>query len=213
MSEQLKSIVNNRNDLRERIIEMARIAFRERGIKGLKMDELAAQLGISKRTLYEVFEDKEALLVACIQQNQANGEQFMQEVTQTSNNVLEIILRGYKRSIEITQNTNPKFIEELSKYPKAYEAMTNRHNSDAQRTMNFFLQGVNQGLFRSDVNFPIFHELIRYWMEMMLNSDILRKYPFLDVYESIILTSLRGISTEKGAKLLDDFFNELKHTK
>ena len=43
MIEQTKSAVNNRSELRERIIEVANAAFRERGIKGLKMDELAAK--------------------------------------------------------------------------------------------------------------------------------------------------------------------------
>ena len=213
MAEQVKSNAgNNRSDLRERIVEMANHFFRERGIKGLKMDELAAQLGISKRTLYEVFEDKETLLVACIGQNQRNAELYMQEVLATSQNVLEVILRGYKRSIEMSRNTNSKFIEELHKYPKAYEAMMNRHHKDTQQTIDFFYQGVEQGLFRQDVNFPIFQELVKNWMEMMLTSDILRKYPFQDVFESIILTSLRGISTEKGTKLLDEFIVELKKT-
>lgn len=213
MIEQTKSAVNNRSELRERIIEVANTAFRERGIKGLKMDELAAQMGISKRTLYEVFDDKEMLLVACIQQNQKSGELYMQEVVATSQNVLEVILRAYKRSIELAQKTNPKFIEEIHKYPKAYEAMMNRHDSDTQRTINFYQQGVEQGLFRDDVNFLIFQELVKNWMEMMLNSDILRKYPFLDVFGSILLTSLRGIATEKGIKLLDEFIVELKKQK
>lgn len=213
MAEQVKSNVgNNRSDLRERIVEMANHFFRERGIKGLKMDELAAQLGISKRTLYEVFEDKETLLVACIKRNQKIDRIFMQEVLATSHNVLEVILRGYKRSIELSYNTNFKFIEELHKYPKAYEAMTNRHRDDTQQSIHFFLQGVEQGVFRQDVNLPIFQELLRNWIEMMLTSDILRKYPFQDVFESIILTSLRGISTEKGTKLLDEFIVELKKT-
>ena len=177
------------------------------------MDELAAQMGISKRTLYEVFGDKETLLIACIQQNQKNGELFMQEVIATSQNVLEVILRAYKRSIELAQRTTPKFLEEIHKYPKAYEVMINRHNSDTQRTISFYQQGVAQGLFRDDVNFLIFQELVKNWMEMMLNSDILRKYPFLDVFTSILLTSLRGISTEKGIKLLDEFIVELKKQK
>ena len=212
MIEQTKSAVNNRSELRERIIEVANAAFRERGIKGLKMDELAAQMGISKRTLYEVFGDKETLLIACIQQNQKNGELFMQEVIATSQNVLEVILRAYKRSIELAQKTTPKFLEEIHKYPKAYEVM-NRHNSDTQRTISFYQQGVAQGLFRDDVNFLIFQELVKNWMEMMLNSDILHKYPFLDVFTSILLTALRGISTEKGIKLLDEFIVELKKQK
>ncbi len=213
MVEQTKSTVNSRSDLRERIVAMASDAFRERGVKGMKMDDLAAQLGISKRTLYELFGDKESLLVACIQYNQKIGEQFMLEVMATSNNVLEVILRGYKRSIEVSRKNSPQFISEMRKYPKAYEAMASRHDSDAQRTINFFLQGVEQGFFRADVNYSIYHELVKYWMDVMLTTDILHRYTFLEVYESIMLTSLRGIATEKGAKLLEEFLVEFKETK
>ncbi|MBO5795668.1 MAG: TetR/AcrR family transcriptional regulator [Bacteroides sp.] len=213
MVEQTKSTVNSRSDLRERIVAMASDAFRERGVKGMKMDDLAAQLGISKRTLYELFGDKESLLVACIQYNQKIGEQFMLEVMATSNNVLEVILRGYKRSIEVSRKNSPQFISEMRKYPKAYEAMASRHDSDAQRTINFFLQGVEQGFFRADVNYSIYHELVKYWMDVMLTTDILHRYTFLEVYESIMLTSLRGIATEKGTKLLEEFLVEFKETK
>ena len=213
MVEQTKSTVNSRSDLRERIVAMASDAFRERGVKGMKMDDLAAQLGISKRTLYELFGDKESLLVACIQYNQKIGEQFMLEVMATSNNVLEVILRGYKRSIEVSRENSPQFISEMRKYPKAYEAMASRHDSDAQRTINFFLQGVEQGFFRADVNYSIYHELVKYWMDVMLTTDILHRYTFLEVYESIMLTSLRGIATEKGTKLLEEFLVEFKETK
>lgn len=213
MVEQTKSTVNSRSDLRERIVAMASDAFRERGVKGMKMDDLATQLGISKRTLYELFGDKESLLVACIQYNQKIGEQFMLEVMATSNNVLEVILRGYKRSIEVSRKNSPQFISEMRKYPKAYEAMASRHDSDAQRTINFFLQGVEQGFFRADVNYSIYHELVKYWMDVMLTTDILHRYTFLEVYESIMLTSLRGIATEKGTKLLEEFLVEFKETK
>ena len=101
----------------------------------------------------------------------------------------------------------------MRKYPKAYEAMASRHDSDAQRTINFFLQGVEQGFFRADVNYSIYHELVKYWMDVMLTTDILHRYTFLEVYESIMLTSLRGIATEKGAKLLEEFLVEFKETK
>ena len=64
-------------ELRERIIMTATEAFTLKGIKCITMDDIAAALGISKRTLYEVFADKESLLKECILQKQAERGQIL----------------------------------------------------------------------------------------------------------------------------------------
>ncbi len=63
-------------ELRERIIMTATEAFTLKGIKCITMDDIAAALGISKRTLYEVFADKESLLKECILQKQAERDKY-----------------------------------------------------------------------------------------------------------------------------------------
>ena len=62
-------------------------------------DEIAASLGISKRTLYEVFPDKETLLEECILKSQKDGDIFVKGVIETSGHVLEVLLRCYQWSI------------------------------------------------------------------------------------------------------------------
>lgn len=88
-------------ELRERIIMTATEAFTLKGIKCITMDDIAAALGISKRTLYEVFADKESLLKECILQKQAERDKYLQEIYEQSNNVLEVILAVFQKSIEI----------------------------------------------------------------------------------------------------------------
>ena len=137
---------SQRVELRERIITAATEAFTSKGIKSITMDDIAAALGISKRT----------------------------------------------------------------KYPKVYEMMKNRQDSDSMKTMSFFKTGVEQGIFRSDVNFAIVNLLVREQFDVLLNTDICNEYPFIEVYESIMFTYIRGISTEKGARVLEDFIQEYR---
>ena len=66
-------------ELRERIITAATEAFTSKGIKSITMDDIAAALGISKRTLYEVFSDKESLLKECILKAQADRDKYLQK--------------------------------------------------------------------------------------------------------------------------------------
>ena len=200
----------SRVELRERIILAAVELFTTNGIKSITMDEIAASLGISKRTLYEVFPDKETLLEECILKSQKDGDIFVKEVIETSNNVLEVLLRCYQWSIERFHATNKKFFEDIKKYPKAYQLMKNNRHRSSEDTVNFFKEGVKQGIFRDDVNFAIINLLVRDQLDLLMNSDICNEYSFLEVYESIMFTFLRGISTEKGARVLEDFICEYR---
>ena len=174
------------------------------------MDDIAAALGISKRTLYEVFADKESLLKECILQKQAERDKYLQEIYEQSNNVLEVILAVFQKSIEIFHQTNKRFFEDIKKYPKVYAMMKDRSESDPEKTMSFFKSGVEQGIFRADVNFEIVNLLVREQFDVLLNTDICNEYPFIEVYESIMFTYIRGISTEKGAKVLEEFISEYR---
>ena len=146
---------SQRAELRERIVVTAMEAFRTKGIRSITMDDIAAALGISKRTLYEVFADKESLLRECILKAQADRDRYLQQVYEESHNVLEVILAVFQKSIEVFHQTNKRFFEDIKKYPKVYEIMRARQDSDSVKTMSFFKVGVDQGIFRSDVNFAI----------------------------------------------------------
>lgn len=200
----------SRAELRERIILAAVELFTTNGIKSITMDEIATSLGISKRTLYEVFPDKETLLEECVLKSQEEGDRFVQEVKETSGNVLEVLLRCYQRSIEKFHATNKRFFEDIKKYPKAYQLLKNDRNRSSEDTVSFFKEGVEQGIFRDDVNFAIVNQLVRGQLDLLMNSDICNEYSFLEVYESIMFTFLRGISTEQGARVLEDFICEYR---
>ena len=100
---------SQRVELKDRIIETASEAFTAHGIKSITMDDIAASLGISKRTLYEVFQDKESLLTQCILKRQEEMNAFLAETLANSKNVLEVILVCYQRSIETFHRTNKRF--------------------------------------------------------------------------------------------------------
>ena len=157
-----------------------------------------------------IFSDKESLLKECILKAQADRDKYLQKVFEQSHNVLEVILAVFQKSIEMFHQTNKRFFEDIKKYPKVYEMMKNRQDSDSMKTMSFFKTGVEQGIFRSDVNFAIVNLLVREQFDVLLNTDICNEYPFIEVYESIMFTYIRGISTEKGARVLEDFIQEYR---
>lgn len=204
---------SSRTELRNRIIAKATESFTAHGIKSITMDDVAALLGISKRTLYEVFQDKETLLRECILKDQQEMNLFLGEVYARATNVLEVILVCYQRSIETFHKTNKRFFEDIKKYPKVYEIMKNYRDRDSDSTVAFFKMGVEQGIFRSDVNFAIVNLLVREQLDLLMNTDVCDEYSFLEVYESIMFTYIRGISTERGAQVLETFIQEYRITR
>jgi len=198
-------------NLRVKIIVKATQLFTNHGIKSITMDYIATSLGISKRTLYEVFSDKEALLKECLLKVHHERDQYLKDTLGQSDNVLEVILALFKRNIEALHNTNKRFFADIKKYPKVYEIMKIKQNSDSKNAMDFFKLGIEQGIFRSDVNYPIVNMLVREQFNVLLNTEICDEYSFVEVYESIMFTYIRGISTEKGAVVLDDFILEYRN--
>lgn len=209
MGEHTKHLAS-RLELRERIVGTAVTSFSTHGIKSITMDDIAASLSISKRTLYEIFPDKESLLEECILKGRREADDFVKGVLATSSNVLEVLLKCYLRSIEKVHATNKRFFEDIKKYPRAYELMKRDNNRNSEDTIRFFKEGVKQGIFRDDVNFAIVNLLVRGQLDMLLNTDVCDRYSFVEVYESIMFTFLRGISTEKGASELELFIREYR---
>ncbi|NCC10027.1 MAG: TetR/AcrR family transcriptional regulator [Bacteroidia bacterium] len=202
-----------RTELKVKIITAATEAFALKGIKSVTMDEIAASLGISKRTLYEVFPDKEALLRNCFFKIKKDWDAYFQEVLKRSDNVLEVILDIFKKGLEAMHSMNKRFFEEIRKYPRVHEMIQRSRMKDSEHAIAFLKLGVEQGLFRSDVNYDIVNILLREQFEILLNTDLCKDYSFVEVYESIMFTFLRGISTEVGLKKLEEFMVDYRQTK
>jgi AcrR family transcriptional regulator len=199
----------SRAELKDKVVQEAIKAFRVHGLKSIRMDDIANSLKISKRTLYEIFEDKETLLKECIFYHQEMKQKALEETLRASKNVLEVILKFYKSSIEVYHKTNPKFYEEIEKYPEVCNIVKNCREKDSMVVIEFLKRGVDQGLFRGDINYDIIHALLREQMKLLMVS-VSKQFSFLEVYKAIFFTYLRGIATPKGAQELDDFIREYR---
>ncbi|KAA6312581.1 HTH-type transcriptional repressor KstR2 [termite gut metagenome] len=205
--------ISQRAELKEKIIVIALTAFKRNGIKSITMDDIATQLKISKRTLYEIFEDKEMLLKECVIYHLCTSQKMVEDIAASSNNVLEIILKCYRKSIDAISAIDRRFVDEIKKYPGVHELVVNYRKQDNDAVINFLKKGVQQGLFRNDINYEIIQLLLRKQLDMLKDTDICTQYSFLEVYESITLTYLRGISTQKGADELEKFVSEYRKTR
>ena len=199
----LKETTAYRASLRERIIEKAMQEFSMHGIRAVKMDDLAADLGISKRTLYEIFKDKETLLLEGIREYYNRKREYLFDYAEENHDVMEIVLESYRMKVEEVRSVNPAFYQDLIKYPKVTRFM--KESQEASRTafLDFMNRGVEDGYFRKDVNYQLVPHIFDALGQHVLNNSLLQQYSVEELYSNFFLIALRGFCTDKGQRAID----------
>lgn len=196
--------------LKDKILQTAISAFIQNGIRAVKMDDIAQMLGISKRTLYEIYQDKEELLYQCIKIYDLQNKASLADYASKGHNVIDIVLEAYQMKVDQAHKINPLFYEDIMKYPKVEQYIKDSHDSTHDKFMDFMQQGVNDGFFRKDVNYDMIIQVMDAMGEYIMRNKLLRRYPVNELYSNFFLVSLRGLCTERGVKTLDEALTKIQ---
>src|ERR1700712_513509 len=105
----------------ERIIQGGEDLFLKAGIKSVTMDDIAKHLGMSKKTIYQFFKDKNDLVIALVTKKLKEDEERMEAIISKSNNVIEEMINMMKCSEDIFSRITPIVIHDMQKYhPEAW---------------------------------------------------------------------------------------------
>ena len=201
-------------DLKERIIENASTLFFQKGVKSMTMSDIANELGISKRTLYEVFRDKEDLLENCINSYMKRTDKEIQILTDQSEDVIDAMMRVYAWNLNEMRTMNRCVMSDLKKYhSNIYSIVEQKQKKNAFILLPFLNKGVEQGLIRNDVNFEIILWLVKSQFNALINDDNFpaEKYSMNDFIQAIILNFIRGIATPSGIIKVDSIVEKLQN--
>lgn len=177
--------------------------FSRYGIKGVSMDQIARKGNISKRTLYECFEDKETLLAETLEFNYIEYDKLIKRLEKDSESAVDLFFYLCEKIIEIPRWYSPKFYEELKRYPSARAVREKYRQGFHETVMKFFKRGVEEGVFHNDVNFEILVRFANDYVKMIYPSQAYSQFSAKEVYTTIVLVFTRGICTEKGNERLD----------
>src|SRR5690348_1676945 len=112
----------NQMDVKDRILTKAAELFMRYGIRSITMDEIAAQLGISKKTVYQVVTDKDDMVYAVIEQEIRKNEHECLQYRYDSNDSVHEIFLAVEDLEEMLRYTNPMMLYDLEKYhPRAFQ--------------------------------------------------------------------------------------------
>ncbi len=205
MTNKCDDSAEHRAQVNSKIIEVASAMFLAKGIKAVKMDDVSKELGISKRTLYEFFNNKEALLLHCIMSMKEKENLYLKNVIEKSPKLTEIgkIVEYYRYQMQQTAKVSTLFIKDLKKYPVVVDWMNSVKLKNRDKVKSFFESGVRNGYFRRNVNFELIMEFSNMAMENAIRNGMLDKYGVLQVFRNVTMLYVRGFCTLKGIEELE----------
>ena len=202
-------------DIKEKIIRSATEQFMSYGVKSITMDEIAINLGMSKRTIYENFANKKELLIACVEYMHATQEHEEEEIAEKAETILDEFFELFYKADERYERQG-KFAYEITKfYPDIFENRYREYNERAIEKLKKRMQkGIDQGVILPNLNL----EFSTYMMlEMVYNVFSRRRrivqmhIPLTDAFRYIIVYLLRGFSTDKGIRIIDEKIKNWKY--
>ena len=198
-------------DYKQRIIEEAAIMFRTYGIKSVTMDMLANQMSISKRTIYEVFRDKDELLKGVLTWMSIKQKEVMANISSESENVIEAIFRMLKILSDHYQKMSPAFRMDIKRFHSDIFRQLDVQNELPYYGSNSEIleRGIAEGVFRRDIDIEITNKCLLEVVRMSNDKDVFPPDDYLnkDVIRNFYINYLRGISTQKGLDLINFYEN------
>ncbi len=194
--------------VKHKIIHEAAEQFMLYGVKSVTMDDIAASMGMSKRTLYEHFTNKKELLAEVVDHVHHLQDCDEERRAEGAETVLDELFDQFNALDEQSQR-NGKFAFEVGRYyPEIYEEKYRAyHNKAIERFRERMTKGIEQGVILPTLNL----EFCTYMLLEMISNVIFRRnriiqmnIPITDAFKYTIAYLLRGFSTDKGIRIIDE---------
>jgi AcrR family transcriptional regulator len=192
-----------------RILQRAEELFRRYGIKNVTMDEIARHLGVSKKTIYQFYDDKNKMVLSLVQQEILCHNNQFEDFRVKSKNAIEEILHIMQYMSGMFAKTNPNLFIDMQRYhPDAWQEFRNFKEKNAlEQVIRNLERGREEGLYRNDFSIKILARLRLEEIEMAMNPMIYPpdKFSIHEVQIQVLDHFLHGICTLRGHKMLNKY--------
>ena len=191
-------------DVRAKIMHSAIELFKQYGFKSVTMDDVARRAGISKKTLYQHFDNKNTIVIDTMVWYKDNLCEACDAIQAASENAVEAFVKIKASFDNVYKEVNPHIIFELQRfYPEGYDQFRKNMERDVASVKVNLDQGVQEGNYREGINTDI---LSRFHMEsclmiMMPNIIVQDRFDLRLVNQEMMEHFMYGIMTPKGIKL------------
>jgi TetR/AcrR family transcriptional regulator, cholesterol catabolism regulator len=199
----------NKMDTKERILQGAKELFFRYGIKSVTMDDIAKHLGMSKKTIYQFYTDKDEIVFTLGSVLQQMHSKTFAGIAASAKDPIDEILQTMRHLGTIFSQMNPNMFYDLQKYhPKSWENFKNfKEKVMMEMVITNIEKGRRQGLYRADIDPMVVARLRIEEVEMGMNPVIFPpdKFKLVDVEVALLDHWMHGICTIKGHKLINKY--------
>lgn len=194
------------------ILEGAKNLFMQFGLKSITMDDIARKVGVSKKTIYQFFNDKNSIVFKSVHEHFSDHRKEIENVLENSKDAIESIYRISKCMKVQIEAINPTVLYDLQRYfPKAYKRFLEFKNTFMKDRMSQIIEnGISTGYFRKEINTEILIIQRIEQVQLAFNNEVFPrdKFDFKEVHEQLFDHFIHGILTEKGKEKYNQYLNE-----
>ena len=202
------------NTEHDKILERVSALYRKYGIKSVTMDDVANELGISKKTLYQHVGDKAELVEKVVEHTRECNFSAMSDTKGSGGNAIEQLIDVSQRVNELMKDHSPSYEYDLRKYyPDIYKKlMAARRKLMYDSILKNIRQGKEEGVYRKDLDEKIIAKLHLLRMEGIRSGEIfdeneLRSSKF---FTELFVYHIHGLATSRGLEILRENMDRLK---
>ncbi|MDD2961023.1 MAG: TetR/AcrR family transcriptional regulator [Muribaculaceae bacterium] len=200
-------------DIKQRVLEKTYELLSQYGISSVTMDYISRNCGISKRTLYELFEDKNTLVISAIIYKNELQRELINQIEKDSSNNLELLLKIYLSIRDSIIGLCPAFFIDMERlYPEIESQYKTVRNDNILRFKDMLEGGVAEGVFRTDFDSQIVANLYFNDIQSMKKSSNIFQWnhSFIEVYDTFFDCFIRGVLSVKGLEIYNEFIKRNK---
>jgi AcrR family transcriptional regulator len=203
-------------ETKHKILAEAEALFMKYGFKSITMDDIARELGISKKTLYQFFEDKNDLVNQAIENHIYCDKKNCTRILKENFDPIEFLFEMSRSITDNHRKVNVAVLFDLKKYFKsAWDKMEKfKYEFIKEQMLANIINGKQLGLYKEDVNTELVAKLYVHSVDFMMTPELYQDIStdFYFIHQEIIKYHLRAICTEKGLKKLNNIL-ENQNTK
>lgn len=179
------------------------------GLKSVTMDDIAGHMGISKKTIYSLFTDKNELVLSLMKFHLEKNKADMEEISNRSTNAVEEIIETMNFIGGMFMRINPVVFYDLQKYfPQCWKTFKEfKENFLIAMVQKNIYRGIKEGVYREKIDVNVLSRMRIEQIEMAMNATIFPpdKYDLSTVQLAMLDHFLHGITTLKGHKLINKY--------
>ncbi|MFZ9981108.1 MAG: TetR/AcrR family transcriptional regulator [Cyclobacteriaceae bacterium] len=201
-------------DIQSRILLKANELFMRYGFRSVSMDDIAREMGVSKKTIYQYYPEKEELVRAIFRQHQQQWLKNSERIKATSTNAIEEILFYTDLVRQQVSTINPSLLFDLYKYHRSVWDEWSQYKANIARksVIDTLERGIREGYFRADLDPVIIAVMRMEQIEMAFNDQLFPSAGFSvkKVHAQLFDHFISGLLTEKGRVLYQSMNHILK---